>query len=136
MEDSPTIAAMDGLKAAALAMADALEAGDAHGFATSLNASRTNHYALHESCDSDVLRTFFTKLAPFILGGKTCGAGGGGFIVVLTRPGAKNRCAETAESLGGKVWPFKLDDRGAVAWEESAWTETEVHELRTLACPR
>jgi D-glycero-alpha-D-manno-heptose-7-phosphate kinase len=133
MTDSPTIAAMDRLKQAALAMADALEAGDLGGFAHALNESRRGHYALHESCDSDVLRAFFARLDPYILGGKTCGAGGGGFIAVLTRPGHKQLCAEAAEAMGGEVWPFKIDHEGAVAWDEPEWTAAELDELTSLA---
>jgi D-glycero-alpha-D-manno-heptose-7-phosphate kinase len=133
LPNSPTIAAMDRLKAAACAMADALEAGDMASFASALNESRRNHYALHASCDSDVLRAFFERLDPFILGGKTCGAGGGGFIAVLTRPGYKNACAEAAESLGGTVWPFKMDPEGAVAWQEPEWTAEQLGELTRLA---
>ena len=133
MPNSPTIAAMDGLKAAARAMADALEAGDLDRFARELNASRRHHYALHESCDSGVLRSFFTRLEPFILGGKTCGAGGGGFIVVLARPGHRQRCAEAAAELGGEVWPFKMDDAGVVTWEEPEWSPAQVQEFVALA---
>jgi D-glycero-alpha-D-manno-heptose-7-phosphate kinase len=133
MPNSPTIAAMDRLKAAASAMADALEAGDIAAFARELNTSRINHYALHESCDSDVLRSFFDKLEPHILGGKTCGAGGGGFIAVLTRPGHKQRCIELAEELSGDVWPFKFDHDGVVAWEEPDWSREDVERIVSLA---
>jgi galactokinase/mevalonate kinase-like predicted kinase len=133
LENSPTIAAMDRLKAAACAMADALEAGDVNGFAAALNESRQSHYALHESCDSDVLRSFFEKMRPYILGGKTCGAGGGGFIAVLTKPGAKRHSIEAAEKLGGEVWPFKFDDDGVVAWTEPEWAKSDVDELMSLA---
>ena len=132
MENSPTIAAMDALKAAAERMAGALEAGNFNGFIDALNASRANHYALHESCDSDVLREFFAKLGPFIEGGKTCGAGGGGFIAVVTRPGCKQACADAAEALGGEVWPLKFDEEGAIAWEEPDWTAAEVDHFRSL----
>jgi D-glycero-alpha-D-manno-heptose-7-phosphate kinase len=133
MENSPTIAAMNALKDAANKMADALEAGDWNGFVEALNTSRKNHYALHSSCDSDVLREFFAKLDPYILGGKTCGAGGGGFITVVTKPGYKQLCVDAAEALGGKVWPLKIDHDGAVVWEEPDWTPAEVAELRSLA---
>jgi D-glycero-alpha-D-manno-heptose-7-phosphate kinase len=133
MPNSPTIAAMDGLKAAACAMADALESGDINGFAASLNASRRHHYALHPSCDSDTLRAFFDKLDRFILGGKTCGAGGGGFIVVLARPGHRQDCLEIAQQLGGEVWQFKMDDEGVVAWEEPDWAAADLDELKSLA---
>ena len=124
---------MDRLKAAACAMADALEVGDVGAFASALNESRRNHYALHESCDSHVLRTFFERMGPYIVGGKTCGAGGGGFIAVVTRPGYKQACADAAEALGGTVWPFKMDERGAIAWEEADWTPAELAELKSLA---
>lgn len=133
LENSPTIAAMNGLKAAAIQMAAALEAGELGGFVEALNASRRNHYALHPSCDSDTLRVFFSKLDPFILGGKTCGAGGGGFIMVYTKPGHRHACAQAAEALGGTVWPFKMDLEGAVAWEEADWTPAEVEELKNFA---
>ena len=133
MVNSPTIAAMDRLKAAANKMAGALEAGDMNGFVAALNDSREGHYALHSSCDSDVLRSFFRALDAFILGGKTCGAGGGGFIVVVTRPGCKQACIAAAEALGGEVWPFQMDDQGAVVWEEPPWTADEVAKLRSLA---
>jgi D-glycero-alpha-D-manno-heptose-7-phosphate kinase len=133
LRNSPTIAAMDRLKAAAEAMAQALEAGDMGGFVAALNESRVNHYALHESCDSDRLREFFARLEPFILGGKTCGAGGGGFIAVVTRPGHTVAGAEAARDLGGEVWPFKMDEEGAIAWEEPEWTSAEAGELARLA---
>jgi len=133
MTNSPTIAALDRLKSAAERMARALEAGDVDGFVAALNESRENHYALHSSCDSDVLRNFFAGLDPFIVGGKTCGAGGGGFIAVVTKPGYKNACAEAATALGGQVWPFILDHRGAIAWDEADWTPAEVANFRTIA---
>jgi D-glycero-alpha-D-manno-heptose-7-phosphate kinase len=133
LENSPTIAAMNGLKKAACEMADALASGNIDGFAGALNESRQQHYALHSSCDSDVLRRFFTQLGPHILAGKTCGAGGGGFITVLTQPGHKQPCPDAAEALGGTVWPLKIDDEGAVAWEEPDWSGRQLEELRSFA---
>jgi galactokinase/mevalonate kinase-like predicted kinase len=133
MANSPTIAAMDALKAAANRMADALEAGDLAGFTEALNTSRKNHYALHSSCDSDALRAYFAVLEPFILGGKSCGAGGGGFIVVMARPGCRQACADAAERLGGKVWPMKMDHQGAIAWEEVEWNPDELAILKSHA---
>jgi D-glycero-alpha-D-manno-heptose-7-phosphate kinase len=133
MENSPTIAALDRLKSAAERMADALERGDIDGFVAMLNESRKSHYALHSSCDSEVLRKFFATLDPFIVGGKTCGAGGGGFIAVVTKPGCKNACAEAAAALGGQVWPFIMDHRGAIAWEEAPWMAGEVASFQALS---
>lgn len=129
LANSPTIAAMNGLRAAAHRMAGALEAGSLAGFVEALNASRRHHYALHESCDNDTLRRFFAALDPYILGGKVCGAGGGGFIVVCARPGGKRACTDAAEALGGSVWPFKMDPVGALVWEEPDWTPEEIGRL-------
>jgi D-glycero-alpha-D-manno-heptose-7-phosphate kinase len=129
MENSPTVAAMHGLRAAARRMSAALEAGDIEGFIEALNASRNNHYALHESCDNDELRRYFRELAPHLLAGKTCGAGGGGFIVLLTKPGHKPACAAAAEKLGGLVWPWKMDTEGLAVWEEACWEGGELERL-------
>lgn len=129
LPNSPTIAAMDGLRAEAHRMAEALEAGSLDGFIQALNASRRFHYGLHESCDNDLLRGYFSRLDPFILGGKTCGAGGGGFIVVCVRPGCKPACVDAATALGGTVWPFTVDMHGALAWEEPAWSAGEISRL-------
>lgn len=120
LENSPTIRAMDNLKAAAQRMARALQAGDLDSYVDCLNLSRVNHYALHESCDSASLRKFFTALEPHIRGGKTCGAGGGGFMLIHMRPNHRKDCIAIAGSLGGKTWDFKLDDEGLKTWSEPA----------------
>ena len=130
LKNSPTIRAMDNLKAAAQRMAHALEAGDLNGYVDCLNRARVNHYALHASCDSDSLRKFFQALAPHIRGGKTCGAGGGGFILVHMKSDSRKDCAQIAESLGGRTWTFKLDDDGLKTWNEPASSPEETQAIR------
>jgi D-glycero-alpha-D-manno-heptose-7-phosphate kinase len=124
LENSPTIRAMDELKAAAQRMARALAAGDIGTYIECLNHSRTNHYALHESCDSDTLRKFFRELGSHIRGGKTCGAGGGGFILVHTKPSRHSECVRIATSLGGRAFDLKLDQDGLQTWEELSSSAT------------
>lgn len=126
LPNSPTIRAMDNLKAAAQRMARALEQGDLDAYVECLNRSRVNHYALHESCDSERLRGFFQALAPHILGGKACGAGGGGFIMVHMKPDHRKDCVKVAESLGGWVWQFKMDEEGLKTWTEPGSTPEEL----------
>ena len=133
MENSPVIAAMDNLKHAAQRMSAALTSDDRDGFIEALNDSRRNHYALHHSCDSDVLRKYFSELDACILGGKTAGAGGGGYIFVYTKPGFKKRCIEIAESLGGIVKACKLDLNGVISWEEDEFSPAEIKALTALA---
>ncbi len=129
-KDSPTIRAMDNLKAAAQDMARALEAGDINAYVDSLNRARINHYALHPSCDSETLRKFFRELSPCIRGGKACGAGGGGFILVHTKSDCRRECFRIAESLGGMVWTCQLDDLGLMTWEEPSSSPEEIEAIR------
>jgi D-glycero-alpha-D-manno-heptose-7-phosphate kinase len=131
-ENSPTIKAMDGLKAAAQRMASALPSGDLETYIDCLNASRDHHYALHPSCDSDRLREFFAALGPHIHGGKTCGAGGGGFILVHMKSNRRKECVETAEALGGRVWNFNFDHEGLITWEEPGSDGDEIVALKQL----
>ena len=128
--DSPTVRAMDNLKAAAQKMARALEVGDLDGYVDALNCARINHYALHPSCDSDTLRKYFSALSPYIRGGKACGAGGGGFILVHTKTECRKDSIQTAESLGGMVWTCQLDDTGLTTWEEPPSSLEEVEAIR------
>jgi D-glycero-alpha-D-manno-heptose-7-phosphate kinase len=129
--NSPTVRAMDNLRDAAQKMARALEAGDINAYLDCLNRSRINHYALHASCDSDTLRQFFNELSPYILGGKACGAGGGGFIFIHAKPHLRGECLQKAESIGGRIWNFLLDDLGLVTWEEPASSAQEIETFRS-----
>jgi D-glycero-alpha-D-manno-heptose-7-phosphate kinase len=125
-EKSSTIKAMDDLKAAARRMAAALPAGDIGAYIECLNTSKVSHYALHPSCDNERLRQFFTALAPFIHGGKTCGAGGGGFIFVHMKSENRKECVEAAEALEGRVWNFNFDHQGLITWEEPPSSDGEI----------
>ena len=73
-------------------------------------------YRLHPSCDSSAHREYCVELEEHILGRKTCGAGGGGGMMVYTRPGHRRACLLCARELGGVVWPVTLDFKGAVTW--------------------
>ncbi len=46
------------------------------------------------------------------LAGKVCGAGGGGCILFLTRPGRREEVARALEARGGKVLPARLTRQG------------------------
>lgn len=131
LANSPTVQAMHQLKSAALQMAQALEQGNLDGYLDCLNRSRRNHYALHASCDSDTLRKFFATLAPHILGGKACGAGGGGYIMVHARSNQRKEAALMAESLGGKVGCFKFDEDGLKIWHEPSSSAEDLELIRS-----
>jgi D-glycero-alpha-D-manno-heptose-7-phosphate kinase len=46
------------------------------------------------------------------LGGKVCGAGGGGCVALLIEPGARARVEEAATAAGGQVLPIRIDRQG------------------------
>ncbi len=48
------------------------------------------------------------------LAGKLCGAGGGGCMITLTRPGAKSRVEDYLKTAGIRVLPFAVERRGVV----------------------
>ena len=120
LPNSPTVKAMIGLRESAVAMASALESGDLAGYAEALNASCDELYNLHPSCDCEAHRRLTEELDDLILGRKTCGAGGGGFMVVLAKPGCRRKCVERAERFGALVWPVALDHTGVVGWTEAS----------------
>jgi D-glycero-alpha-D-manno-heptose-7-phosphate kinase len=128
--DSPTLLAMFGLREEAGTMADRLQAGDLAGYAGAMNRSRFHHYGLHPSCDSDRLREYFRMLDPLIQGGKTCGAGGGGFILICAEPERHQACLEAIARLGGAVWPLAIDWHGVRTWTEPGTTEPVIESLR------
>ncbi len=127
--NSPTVRAMDSLKASAAQMARALERGDIPGYVDSLNNARKGHFALHHSCNSRTLQKYFRELSPWILGGKACGAGGGGFIMVHAKPDCRKQCIRSAEKLGGMVWTFQFDNAGLVTWEEASSSPAQLKAL-------
>lgn len=132
-ENSPTVAAMHRLRELALGMATQLESDDLKGYAESLTASCHQLYQLHDSCNSTVHQRMFDAIADCILGGKTCGAGGGGFLVVLARPERRQECVRRAEELGGLVWPVSIDQEGLVTWQDAALTPEDILQLREFA---
>ena len=127
LENSPTVAAMKELRSAAQAMAVALREGDLSAYLESLNRSCDNLYRLHSSCDSDAHRRIYHELQPYLLGRKTCGAGGGGFMLVHTRSGCRYECARHAEASGALVWPVTIDFEGVKSWEGAALEPERIH---------
>ncbi|MEO2047742.1 MAG: hypothetical protein ABGX16_14350 [Pirellulales bacterium] len=131
--NSPTVKAMVVLREQAQAMAKSLESGDLDGYAIALAESCRQLYNLHKSCDSAEHRRYFQVMKDCIFGGKTCGAGGGGFMLVYTKPNRRNECIRRVEKLGGLVWPVTLDFDGITTWQEPPFSADEIGRLYHLA---
>jgi len=132
LEGSPTVKAMIALRGQAQLMAEALESGNLSSYASALGESCRQLYKLHESCDSPEHRRYFQLIDDCILGGKTCGAGGGGFLFCYAKPGRRNECKRRIEELGGLVWPVTIDFEGVTSWLESPFDSDEIGRFREL----
>ena len=121
------------LREAAKRMAAGLESGDLDVYVEALNTSCRNLYRLHPSCDSEAHRRYFDALDESILGGKTCGAGGGGFMIVYTRSGRRRDCVRRAQEMGATVWPLNIDFTGVTAWEQEPTSSANIEFYRKLA---
>jgi fucokinase len=103
----------------AVAMRNALAAGDLGQFGTLL----AEHWALNKrmdpGCTNPFIDELFERMAPYIHGGKLAGAGGGGFALVLARDGQAARELEAMlmERYQGTpvgLWPCAIAAQGLV----------------------
>ncbi|MFO7871787.1 MAG: hypothetical protein R6V03_10195 [Kiritimatiellia bacterium] len=113
---SPTVDAMKNLARIADESSKALRAGDIDSFGELLNENWRHHKRLHESCDSARLREFYDAAAKDAVGGKTCGAGGGGYVLFVAREGHRSVLERKCVDLGGLLLPFVIDRDGLVCW--------------------
>jgi len=130
---STTVDALTRLRESAASMAQALGRGDLEQYVAAMRESSHNLYRLHPSCDSEEHRRAMCELAGWILGGKTCGAGGGGFLLVHARPGCRRECRRRAEELGALVWPVTIDFEGVQSWTAPALRPNDVDRYRRAA---
>ena len=132
LENSPTVKAMQQLREQAHLMASSLKEGNLIRYSDALNESCSQLYNLHASCDSEEHRQYFQILDDCILGGKTCGAGGGGFMLVYVKPGQRQECIRRINDLGGLVWPVTIDFEGVTKWLSPEFGNAEIQQFRHL----
>ncbi|MCL6641212.1 MAG: GHMP kinase, partial [Candidatus Rokubacteria bacterium] len=59
-----------------------------------------------------VARALAVARRPGALAGKACGAGGGGCVLLVVRPGAKRYCEAGLRQAGFPVLPVRIATRG------------------------
>jgi D-glycero-alpha-D-manno-heptose-7-phosphate kinase len=67
---------------------------------------------LHTISTAMIDRIIAGTLRSGALGGKVCGAGGGGCVALLIEPGARKRVEAIATREGGQILPVRIDRRG------------------------
>jgi D-glycero-alpha-D-manno-heptose-7-phosphate kinase len=108
----------------AYAMRDALEAGRIEDLGAMLREAfdakkRMNPHIAEGTAIEPMLDA---ARAAGASGGKICGAGGGGYLLVSCRPDARSAVARALESLGGQIAPFAFRAEGVRARSGSeAW---------------
>jgi len=115
--DAATTRALDGLRACAFAMRDALLAGDLPAVAEVLSRNWAHQRALGPGMETARMRELErTAMRAGAAGAKACGAGAGGCMVFLARAGKAFDVAEALRRAGATVLRSAFDDEGVVAW--------------------
>lgn len=116
LPNSPTVDALQNLARIATKSVTALERGDLNRFGELLSDNWTHHQRLHPSCNSPRLQAFYQATRDLVVGGKTCGAGGGGYILFLAHDGKQHQAKAACRELGGQVESVRIDQHGLVTW--------------------
>ena len=118
--DAEIVRALDGLRGCALAMREALERGDVGRVAEVLNENWRYQRALGAELETERMRELErVAFAAGADGVKACGAGAGGCLVFLAKPGREFDVAEALRGAGGQVLRFTFDTTGVVTWVET-----------------
>lgn len=99
----------------AFEMFDCLTEGDLETFGRLMNENWECQKALHPSITNSRIEDIFEIVKRVeILGGKACGAGGGGCLVFLTKPDCRKQIEGVLSNLHGVLVQFEFDWDGLV----------------------
>ena len=115
--DPDTTQALKNLKAIAQEMKNALLGADLKSFSQLLNENWQNQKALHPSVTNQQIDEIFEiVMKNGALGGKACGAGGGGCLVFCAKPDHEHQLRKKLGELGVGVIDFNFEFGGLQTW--------------------
>ena len=115
-----TVRALDRLREIGDAMPEILSAGDIDAFARLLAENWDCQRQLDDSVtNQDIERMFADAGAAGAVGGKACGAGGGGCLYFVTAPGRASAVAQALSAAGVQVIPFTFASDGLTVTREA-----------------
>jgi D-glycero-alpha-D-manno-heptose-7-phosphate kinase len=115
--DAATVRALDGLRACAFEMRDAVAGGDVARTGEIVARNWAHQLALAEGMRTDAMRALEQAAAGAgAVGGKACGAGSGGCMVFVARAGRAFAVAEALRAAGATVLRFAFDGTGVASW--------------------
>ena len=116
-KDVRTRTALRNMKEIARSAKNALLSGDLSNFGQLLSENWANQKALHPSVTNEHIEGLFkTALRHGAIGGKACGAGGGGCLVFYCEPDKEHRVRQNLEASGAKIIDFNFDFGGLQTW--------------------
>jgi D-glycero-alpha-D-manno-heptose-7-phosphate kinase len=115
--DIETVGAIESMKSIAMRMKEDLLAENLDHFAALLNQNWAQQKKLHPSVSNPTIEKIFdTALANGAIGGKACGAGGGGCVLFYCRPEREHQVRRALQQEGATIIDFNLDLFGAESW--------------------
>lgn len=115
--DPQTVGAIETMKNIAMCMKEDLLAENLDHFAERLNQNWAQQKSLHPSVTNPTIEKIFqTALDNGAIGGKACGAGGGGCILFYCRPEREHQVRRAIQQEGATIINFNLDLFGAETW--------------------
>lgn len=116
-----TVEALKNLKRIAYDTKDALISGDLKSFAALLQENWENQKALDSSTSNATIeRLFEAAKAAGALGGKACGAGGGGCVLFFCAENAEHLVRKALLAEGAQIIEFNFDQEGLQTWTSNA----------------
>ncbi len=110
--------ALNNLRTAGRQMRDALCAEDMKQVGEVMDFNWENQKALYREMTTATIEGIFAAARyEGILGGKVCGAGGGGCIALLCQPNREHRVRVAVEAVGGQVIDCNIDADGLQVWD-------------------
>jgi D-glycero-alpha-D-manno-heptose-7-phosphate kinase len=112
-----TIQGMKQLQALAYEMRDTLEAGDVEAIGPMLQQAYESKKRMnpHIAEGTAIERLFAAARAAGATGGKICGAGGGGYLLLACPPERQRAVRDALEPFGGRFTPFAFEPAGVRA---------------------
>lgn len=108
-----TSEALHNLRDIAAQMKPTLLGGDLDGFARLVGENWVNQKALDPSVTNTEMETLFATAARVgSLGGKACGAGGGGCLLFIAAPEKTRDVRDALEAAGARIIPFVFEFDG------------------------
>lgn len=116
--EKQTVEALHSLKRIAHDTKSALLSGDLEKFARLLDENWKNQKALDSSTTTPTIeRLFEAAYSNGALGGKACGAGGGGCLIFFCEDNREHLVRKALLAEGSQIIEFNLEEEGLQTWE-------------------